>query len=206
MKRFLLPLILLAAPAFADEEALARATAAIRDGRSAEAALIYRDLALAGDGAAQFNLGLLYLNGRGVPQSHAEALYWGWRARLTGVAEAQALIARMVPVVTPNLRKDIAARLIADLQPRIDAGEGRAMLELAGVYLEVLPEPDLMQGFQWQALAAALEVPGADEAREATGQRLTAEDRLKAEAQAVEVLRGLCGKGLKDSPLCTAMF
>lgn len=200
-------LTLYAFPAVAaEEDALAAAAAAIRDGHPAEAAVMYRDLAEAGDGSGQYNLALLYLTGRGVPQSHREALFWAWRARLSGVAEAPALIGRMAAVTTPDLQKELAARLTAALQPRIDRGEGRAMLELSGVYLEVLPEPDLQQGLVWQALAAALDVPGAAEARDTTGARLTAEDRLAAEAEAVKVLADLCDKGLKGQTICAVAF
>ncbi|MEY4982828.1 MAG: hypothetical protein RIR62_1094 [Pseudomonadota bacterium] len=186
-------------------EPLADALDALRAGRLAEGVLIYRDLAEAGDGRAQFNLGLLYLDGLGVPQSHAEALYWGWRARLSGVAEAPALIARLAPHATPDLRAALAARLMADLQPRIDRGEGRAMLELAGVWIEVAPDPDPAQAFVWQALAAALGVAGAAAARDATGRSLAPEARLRAEAQAKEVLAGLCAKGMRDAPICAAL-
>ena len=80
------------------------------------------------------------------------------------------------------------------------------MLELAAVYLEVLPEPDVIKGLVWQALSAALEVPGAAEARETTGARLSAEDRLTAEAEAVKVLADLCAKGLKGKAICDVMF
>lgn len=190
----------------AEEAVLSEAVTAIREGRAAEAAALYRKMATDGDGAAQFNLGLLYFAGRGVPQSHRDALYWAWRARLSGVAAAPALIAKMADVTTPALQKELAQRLQADLQPRIDAGEGRAMLELSGVFLEVLPEPDLNNAFIWQALAAALEVPGAGDARDLTGKRMTAEERLKSEAQAIDVLKDLCTKGLKGATLCTAMF
>jgi len=209
MRRLILAfatLLTLGLPARASEEDLARAVQEIRQGRAAEAALIYRRLAEAGDGAGQFNLALLYLTGRGLPQNHAEALYWAWRARLSGVAGAPALIARMAEVSTPDLRTALAERLLADLQPRIDRGEGRAMLERAGVALEVLPEPDLSQALVWQSLAAALEVPGADAARDTTGRRMEAKDRLAAEAQAVEVLKDLCDKGLKDRPICAVAF
>ncbi len=37
---------------------------------------LFRDLAHAGDARAQYNLGIMYLNGQGVPQSDAEALKW----------------------------------------------------------------------------------------------------------------------------------
>lgn len=190
----------------AEEDSLSHAAAALRDGRAAEAAAMYQDMAETGDGPAQYNLALLYLTGRGVPQSHRDALFWAWRARLSGVDKAPALIARMAEVTTDDLRKELADRLTTALQPRIDAGEGRAMLELSAVYLEVLPEADLTKGLVWQALAAALDVPGAAEARDTTGARMTPEDRLTAEAEAVKALSDLCAKGLKGQTICDVIF
>lgn len=204
MTRLAVLLLCLALPAPAAEP-LDAAFRALQSGRAAEAVALYRRLADGGDGRAQFNLGLLYLNGLGVPQSHAEALYWGWRARLGGQPEAPALIVRLSPQATPALREVIAARITADLQPRIDRGEGRAMLEMAGVLLEITPKPDPARAFVWQALAAALGVEGAAAAREVTGAVLDPETRLEAEAQAQAVLADLCAKGMKGAPLCATL-
>ncbi len=48
-----------------------------------------RRVAEQGDAAAQFDLGLMYLKGEGVPQDHAEAVKWYRRAAEQGLAEAQ---------------------------------------------------------------------------------------------------------------------
>lgn len=202
--RLALALILMLSPPTAAADPLATALDAIRNGRTAEAVAIYRDMALAGDGRAQFNLGLLYFDGRGLPQNHAEALYWAWRARLSGVAAAPALLARLAPVASADLRETLAARITADLQPRIDAGQARAMLERAAVHLEIAPEPDPAQAFVWQALAAALDEPGAAVARDATGALLDPETRLEAEAQAQDTLADLCRTGLQGAMVCVA--
>ena len=83
---------------------LARAYDALRQGQAAEAARLYRDLAEQGVPEAQFNLALLYFDGQGLPQNHAETLYWAWRARLSGRGEALALLARTADLATPDLR------------------------------------------------------------------------------------------------------
>ena len=49
----------------------------------------WRKKAEAGDANAQFNLGLMYENGRGVPKDDAEALKWWRKAADQGFAEAQ---------------------------------------------------------------------------------------------------------------------
>ncbi len=48
-----------------------------------------RQAAERGDAEAQFNLGVMYANGRGVPQNHHEAVQWYRRAAEQGLAKAQ---------------------------------------------------------------------------------------------------------------------
>jgi TPR repeat protein len=61
------------APCFADSPSLAET----------------RTKAEQGDAAAQFNLGLMYRNGEGVPKDYAEAANWYRKAAEQGVAAAQ---------------------------------------------------------------------------------------------------------------------
>jgi TPR repeat protein len=49
----------------------------------------WRPLAEKGDASAQFSLGVLYYNGRGVPQDYAEAVNWYRLAAEQGYADAQ---------------------------------------------------------------------------------------------------------------------
>lgn len=183
----------------------ARAIKAARAGDTSTAAALFLPLARAGEPKAQFNLALLYYDGRGLPQNHAEALYWAWRARLAGRPEAETLIARLTDAATPDLRTALATRITADLSARVAAGEGRAMLEQSLVLLDLQPEPDLVAAYVWQALAAAFETPNAASARNATFARLSAEDRPKAQAQALDQLAVICRSGLTD-PVCAALF
>ena len=80
-------LLLLVTPASAQDfqkglEATKRGdyTAALRE---------FRPLAEQGNAIAQFNLGILYGNGQGVPQDYAEAAKWYRLAAEQGLAEAQ---------------------------------------------------------------------------------------------------------------------
>ncbi|HTC36605.1 MAG TPA: tetratricopeptide repeat protein [Bryobacteraceae bacterium] len=83
-----LPLLLLAAglPALADFQA---GVDAFNKGDYTAAAKEWRPLAEAGEPEAQFNLGLLYLDGHGVPQSTAEAVNWFRRAAEQDYTQAQ---------------------------------------------------------------------------------------------------------------------
>jgi uncharacterized protein len=84
----LLTLLLLAAalPALADFQA---GLDAYQKGDYATAAKEWRTLADGGDPEPQFNLGLLYLDGHGVPQSYAEAASWFRRAAEQDYTPAQ---------------------------------------------------------------------------------------------------------------------
>src|SRR5262245_60877855 len=65
------------------------ADAAYDRGDYATALRLWRPLANQGDADAQFSLGLMYLNGQGVPQNYAEALKWFRLAAEQGRADAQ---------------------------------------------------------------------------------------------------------------------
>lgn len=208
MMRHTLAIALLCAPLTAGAAPtadLATAIAALRGGDAPQAALILQDLAGQGQADAMFNLALLYFDGTGVPQNHREALYWGWRARLAGIPAAPALLARMADAATPELRLDLAARINADLDPRIAAGEGRAMLERSALLLDLLPEPDLQGAYVWQALSAALGTPNAAPAREATFARIDPKDRLAAQDATLATLTTLCTGAMAAHPLCATL-
>ncbi len=89
MKRvtaFAVLLFVLAAPAWAG---LDEGVAAYERGDYAMALREFRVLAAQGDAAAQYNLGVMYDDGRGVTQADAEAVKWYRKAAAQGQAEAQ---------------------------------------------------------------------------------------------------------------------
>lgn len=80
-------LILTALPVWAGEvEVGARA---LEQGDYAAVYNEFRPLAEHGNAAAQFNLGVMYANGQGVPQDHAEAARWFRMAAAQGYVNAQ---------------------------------------------------------------------------------------------------------------------
>ncbi len=76
----------LTAPAWAGSD---EGMAAYNRGDYATALREWRPLAKQGNAKAQFNLGLMYSKGRGVPQDYTEAARWYRRAAEQGVAQAQ---------------------------------------------------------------------------------------------------------------------
>ena len=65
------------------------ADSALQRGDYTLAARLLRPLAEQGDASAQFNLGLMYAKGKGVPQDAQEALKWWRKAAEQGNASAQ---------------------------------------------------------------------------------------------------------------------
>ena len=102
------------------------------------------------------------------------------------IIASQAVITGAFSIVLEKIPASLATRITADLDPRIAIGEGRAMLERSVLLSDLLPEPDLTGAYVWQALSAALGTPGAAGARDATLDRIAPEDRLKAQAAAID--------------------
>jgi hypothetical protein len=173
---------------------------AAAEGRHGAAAAAFHGLALAGDGVAAHNLALLFATGRGVPQNQTEALYWAWRARLDDVDAAEKLLARLWPQADAARRDVIAQRLEAGLMPFAEGGDGAAMLQLAAVLSIVRPVPDAQQAHAWQSMAAAMDVPGAVVARDATLASLAPQDRAAAQDHALVAFRDWCGRRGSAAP------
>jgi len=55
----------------------------------------WQPLAEQGDVSAQYNLGIIYANGRGVPENNAEAIKWFRKAAEQGHASAQNNLGKM---------------------------------------------------------------------------------------------------------------
>ncbi len=88
---FAVLLVVLAAPAWAG---LNEGVAAYKRGDYETALREMRVLAAQGDAAAQYNLGVMYENGRGVTQADAEAVKWYRKAAAQGHARAGSWRAR----------------------------------------------------------------------------------------------------------------
>lgn len=194
----------LAGPVLADPFKAALAEAAA--GRHGAAAALFRELAAKGDPEAAHNLAVLFHTGRGVPQNHPEAAFWAWQARLSGVAAAQALIDRLMPLLPDDRRSALATRLEAAWQPLAEQGDGAAMLALATILVVVRPEPDATGAHAWRSVAAALDVPGAVAARDASLSAMDDAARLTAQDVALERFLDWCARQADAAPpACAAV-
>ncbi|MEM1100235.1 MAG: sel1 repeat family protein [Pseudomonadota bacterium] len=180
----------------------------VRAGEAAEAVAIFRDLALAGDSAAQVNLAVMHARGEGVPLDIEEASYWAWRARLMGEARAagpsEALIARL----PERQRGTLATRLAADLEMLAEEGRFRAFVGLGLVELEVRMPKDPRRAALWFTLAAAFEEPHAIRLRGYALAEVAEPDRLAIQAEARTLFAEWCERLPRESvpPSCPVIM
>ncbi|MCE6970713.1 sel1 repeat family protein [Cereibacter sphaeroides] len=202
MRLAVLLCLALAAPAAADP--FAEAVAAFRKGEAGRAAVLFRQLAEAGDAEARFNLALLYAEGAGLPQNPREALYWAWLAKLEGVEPAEALSARLQGHLPAEALEALSDRIEAALLPRVAEGDSAAMFGLARVLLQLRPEPDARRAYEWLSIAAALGRSEAAGARDAALAQVPERDRFSVQDGALAAFAAWCRTATRPADACAA--
>ncbi len=92
-----------------------KATDAYNRGDYATALREIKPLAEQGDADAQYNLGLMYSNGRGVPQNHKTAVKWWRLAAEQGHAGAQAKLGAMYALGQGVIQDNVYAHMWGNL-------------------------------------------------------------------------------------------
>ena len=119
----------------------------------AEAVQWYRRGADQGDAYAQFNLGNMYFEGRGVPQDDAEAVKWYRRAADQGNVDAQVNLGKMYVAGRGVPQDDTEA--MQWYRRAADQGDADAQFNLGNMYLEGRGVPqDHAAALQWYRRAA----------------------------------------------------
>ncbi len=147
----------------------------------------FRPLAEQGHAEAQFNLGLMYEIGVGVPQDFAEAAKWYRKAAEQGIAEAQSILGVMYHA-GDGVPQDHAEAL---KWHRMAAEQGyvRAQLETGLMYRHGQGVPqDSIQAHMWFDLAAAQGNVLGRKYRDKLAKDMTPADISKAQALAREWL------------------
>ena len=145
----------------------------------------YRPLAEQGNAAAQLNVGALFHNGQGVPQSYAEALKWYRKAAEQGHAIAQSNLGVMYDEGrgVPQDYTEAAQWFYR----AAEQGNTTAQRRL-GVRFEDgrgVPQ-NYSQAYIWYSLAAAGGEQGALNSRDSSAKRLTPEQLRDAQREATE--------------------
>lgn len=184
----------------------ARALEDARAGRFGAAAAAFHPLALAGDGAAAHNLAVLYATGRGTTQDDPEAAYWAIMAELAGSDHSIPLRRLLVARLNEAARDRVAARAVAGLMPRAEAGDGAAMLQIAAILLNIPAQPDPVAAHGWHVIAAALDTPEAVRLRQASLARIAPDKRDEADRAARRQFSDWCAGRGADAPATCALI
>ena len=105
--------------------------AAYKKGDYATALREWQPLAEQGDANAQFNMGVLYYTGRGVPQDYKTAAQWLRRAAKQGRTDAQAILGEMYASGEGVSQDYIHAHMWADIAA---AGGEKNAVEFRNLY------------------------------------------------------------------------
>jgi uncharacterized protein len=134
-------------------EPLQDAAAAYRRGDYAAAMRLLRPQANQADAFAQYDLGVMYANGLGVPQDFAEAVKWYRLAADQGDAFAQTNLGLMYNT-GEGVPQDYG-EAVKWYRLAADQGDASAQTDLAFMYAEGQGVPqDLVQAQEWFTLAA----------------------------------------------------
>ena len=151
----------LTAPAWAGFD---EAAAAYRRGDYATAIRELRPLAKQGDAKAQFNLGVVYERGQGVPQDYAEAVKWYRKAAEQGHDYAQNNLGTMYKFGL-GVPQDYA-KAVKWYRKAAEQGHADAQYNLGVMYGKGQGVPqDYVQAHMWLNLAVSRYAPGEDRDR-----------------------------------------
>jgi TPR repeat protein len=177
-----LSIVCLAVPAWADYKAGEDAS---NRGDYATALREWRPLAEQGDARAQYNLGVLYRKGRGVPQDDVQARRWYEKAAAQGQAKAQYNLGTLY-LNGGGVPKDYQQAL-RWFRMAADQGEALAQTRIGIMYDEGQGVPhDFVQAHKWYNLAATNGDKPAAELRDALAKQMTPAQIAEAQQLARE--------------------
>ncbi|THJ23047.1 MAG: sel1 repeat family protein [Nitrospira sp. CG24E] len=173
MRRFLFAVLLIVACATgAAADSYEDAVSAYERGDYTRAAQLLRPFAEQGDALAQYNLGVLYRKGRGVPQDDVQARQWYEKAAVQGQAKAQFNLGTLY-FNGEGVAKDYQQAL-RWFRLAADQGEAVAQTKIAIMYDDGQGVPhDIVQTYKWYSLAATNGDKPAAELRDATAKEMT---------------------------------
>ncbi len=155
--------------------------AAVKRGDHATALRLFRPLADQGDDVAQFDLGVMYNKGWGVPRDYVQAAKWYRLAAVQGNADAQYNLGIL------NDDGHRYAEAVKWYRKAADQGLGDAQFNLGLLYAKGQGVPrDYVQAYMWFELSAAQDDQSAVSNRDAAARRMTPEQIAEAQTLARE--------------------
>ena len=167
------------------QSAFDRGMASHERGDYSTAVQFFRPLAEQGNAAAQYNLGLMYANGEGVPQNDAEAAKWYRLAAVQGNAPAQYNLGVMYRT-GEGVPQD-GAEAVKWYRLAADQGDVAAQINLGLMYQKGEGAPEnYVEAYKWYSLAAAQGQSAVRNNRDAVRRLMTPAQVAEAQKLAAE--------------------
>ena len=145
-----------------------------------------------GHAVAQYNLGVMYGTGDGVPENNAEAVRWYRAAAEQGLAYVQSLLGDMYADGLGVREDDVEA--VHWYRAAAEQGWASDQYNLGLMYAngEGVPENQVM-AYAWINLAAAQGYGNSQEVKDSLSQKMTNEQVAQAQALSLELLERING-------------
>lgn len=176
-------LALLLVPSLGSAQDFDAGSAAAQTGDFATALREWQPLADQGDSEAQYNLGVMYNNGQGVPQDYAEAVKWYRLAAEQGLKEAQGGLAYLY-TSGQGVPQDYA-EAVKWYRLAAEQGSARAQGSLGVMYYNGQGVPqDYVTAHMWLNLSTADGFTEASANRDKAAAKMTPTDISEAQRRA----------------------
>ena len=169
----------------------AEAVQAVKDKNYSHAVQLFTLQAEADQHDAQYNLALLLKSGKGHPQNFQHSLIWAWSAWLGGIEKGAELAEEVLDMLPEESVAAAREAVKTRLQDRIADGQKPALMQFARLHTELLEEQDWQAAYIWYAIAAAVGLEGAAEARDEAMNNLEDANITELQAEASKLFEGL---------------
>jgi len=169
----------------------AEAVQAVKDKNYSHAVQLFTLQAEADQHDAQYNLALLLKSGKGHPQNFQQSLIWAWSAWLGGIEKGAELAEEVLDMLPEESVAAAREAVKTRLQDRIADGQKPALMQFARLHTELLEEQDWQAAYIWYAIAAAVGLEGAAEARDEAMDNLADANITELQAEAGKLFEGL---------------
>ena len=169
----------------------AEAVQAVKDKNYSHAVQLFALQAEADQHDAQYNLALLLKSGKGHPQNFQQSLIWAWSSWLGGIEKAAELAEEVLDMLPEESIAAAREAVKTRLQDRIADGQKPALMQFARMHTELLEEQDWQAAYIWYAIAAAVGLEGAAEARDEAMDNLEDANISELQAEAGKLFEGL---------------
>lgn len=177
----------------------------LAQGHSSKAVAQFQLAAGTGHAEAQFNLAVMLAKGDGILQDDQDALFWAWRARMSGVKRAVTLVDYLNTRLPADSALITGTSLELAYSDLFQNGNAKAALAIGRVHNEIYSERNVEMAYKWFTIAAALDVKFANAFREAVSYELNAVQRSSVQTQAKSTLTLWCLENAGSNDLCSVL-